>query len=70
MAKILPCDTCKGGAWGPKTAKNPEGSPLVVGKLTEPTIYKCYRCKRSRKIDVVTFNRLPVVKEHEALNHL
>jgi hypothetical protein len=61
--KAVLCPTCGKTALGPGTAKFPGGTPIVMGRFTSdgPLVVKCFRCKRSFKLDPVQFHRLPDV---------
>jgi DNA-directed RNA polymerase subunit RPC12/RpoP len=66
--KLIPCPNCGGKvAQGQPTLGFPEGAPVVMGRFTSigPLVVKCFRCRRSFKLDVRTFHGLPEMTSDE-----
>lgn len=66
--KLIPCPTCKLPAVGAKSEKFPDGIPVVMARFTGgmfPVIIPCQRCKRSFKLDPMTFNSLPLLSSDQ-----
>jgi hypothetical protein len=66
--KWLPCEHCKGPAYGGVSPAWPEGEPLKVGRISHfPYRYKCSRCKRLNVLTAIQWNKLPLEETSEGL---
>jgi hypothetical protein len=64
--KWLPCEHCKGPAYGGPSKRFPDGEPCVVGRVSHfPHRFRCSRCKRLNVVTAVQWNRMPLLEEDE-----
>lgn len=70
--KLIPCPNCRQMAVGSPTSAFPGGAPIMVGRFTvdggKPLVVKCFRCKKSFKLDVNTFHGLPQATEEQLVS--
>ena len=67
--RLVNCPHCRQAAVGPPTAEFPQGVPVLMGRYTggnHSLVIACGRCKRSFKLDGLSFNALPEITQQQA----